>query len=71
MLTKNINSKLSINWREKAINKVNKPPRNVESDSYWKQDNTAEKKMQKESVTNMKAIDNKAGIINEFSSLYM
>ena len=36
MLTKDINSKLRIDWREKAIHKVNKPPRYVESNCYWK-----------------------------------
>ena len=41
MLTKDINSKLRIDWREKAIHKVNKPPRYVESNCYWKQNDTA------------------------------
>lgn len=36
MLTKYINSKLSIDRREKAIHKVNKPPCYVESNCYWK-----------------------------------
>lgn len=36
ILTKNIISKVSINWREKFIHKVNKPPCNIESDSYLK-----------------------------------
>jgi len=36
ILTKDINAQLSINWREKAIHKMNKPPCYIESDCYWK-----------------------------------
>lgn len=41
--TKYINSQLSIYRREKAINEMNKPPRDVESDSYRQHDDTAER----------------------------
>lgn len=43
MLTEYINSKLSINWREESIHKVNKPPSYIKSNCYWKQDDTANK----------------------------
>lgn len=41
MITKDLNSKLLVNWREEPINKMNKPPRYIESDCYGEQDDTA------------------------------
>jgi len=41
MLTKDINSKMGIDWREESIHKVNKPPCYVESDCNGKQYDTA------------------------------
>ena len=43
LLTKNINSKLSIDRREKSINKMYEPPGYIESDSYREKDDTAQK----------------------------
>lgn len=40
-LTKNVNSEVSIYRGEEAINEMNKPPRDIESDGHWQQDNTA------------------------------
>lgn len=43
MLTKYFNSKMSINRREEAVHKMNEPPCYIESNSYWKKDDTAKK----------------------------
>lgn len=40
-LTKNVNAEVSIYRGEEAINEMNKPPRDIESDGHGEQDNTA------------------------------
>lgn len=56
LLTKNVDSKLSIDWGEEAIHKVNKPPRYIESDCYRKQDNNAKE----QTVSNYNGIKEEA-----------
>lgn len=42
-LTKDINSKLSIDWRKKPIHEMNEPPCYVEGDCNWKKNDTSQK----------------------------
>lgn len=55
--TKNVDPKLSIDWRKETIHKMNEPPGDIESDCYWKQDHTAElNKKDERSGTNLLSI---------------
>lgn len=41
VVTENIDSKMSINWRKESVDESEEPPGNVESHSYRKQNHTA------------------------------
>jgi hypothetical protein len=43
-LTKDIDSKLSIDWRKEPIHEMNEPPSNVEGDCNWKKNDTSIRK---------------------------
>lgn len=43
-LTKDVDSKLSIDWRKKSIHEMNEPPCYVEGDCNWKKNDTSKKK---------------------------
>lgn len=56
--TKYINSQLSIYRREKPINEMNKPPCDIESDSYRQHDDTAKRRIVLQSSIKWRNINN-------------
>lgn len=64
-LTKDIDPKLSIDWGEKTIHKMYKPPGDIESNRYRKQDNTANCKRE-ETTKSMTSVNKQFHSINFF-----